>query len=197
MLRSARSRRDLLGASVRRISPPGVCGAGKTSKQGWNRSYAKAPVPRTDGDRALFLICIPRTDCSEEWLPGGLPCPCRCNAPTSSCLPLIYLGLPGSLPVDPLPSRSQDGPSCIQRISASFRNPLGSRSISMRSVHRDFQSPKTHLSPDGAAGSAAFLNIREPGSHVPVLASGGLHEGAAVSILAAGTGCPASSFRSK
>ena len=82
---------------------------------------------------------------------------------------LLAIGLPGPTGISPSqssPIRSQDGPSYIHRISASFRNPLGSRSISVRSVHRDFQSPKTHLSPAGAAGSAALLNLPESGSHV-------------------------------
>ena len=49
--------------------------------------------------------------------------PCRRNAHTPSCLPIVSLGLPGPLPVNPLAIRSQDGPPCLLPISASFRNP--------------------------------------------------------------------------
>lgn len=65
---------------------------------------AKALVPRTDGDRALYFTCTPRTDRLGKCTQWGFLVPYRCNAPTSSCLPWIYLGLPGSLPYNPLPS---------------------------------------------------------------------------------------------
>jgi hypothetical protein len=96
---------------------------------------------------------------------------------------LLPVGLPGPTGISPSHSsfiRSQDGPSFTHSISASFRNPLGSRAISMRSVHRDFQSPMTHLGRSGAAGSAVFLNIAGSGSHVSLLVAGGLHQGAPV-----------------
>ena len=68
-----------------------------------NCAHAKAPVPPRRGSGAFFS-CSPRTELSGKWLPVGRSCLYRCNALTSSCLPSVYLGLPGSLPVNPRPS---------------------------------------------------------------------------------------------
>jgi hypothetical protein len=86
-----------------------------------------------------FLTCTPRTYCSRKWLPvkAFLPLPLQ-----RSYFELLAVDLPGPTGISPSQSssiRSQDGPSCRHRISASFWNLLGSRTISMRSVHRDFQ----------------------------------------------------------
>jgi hypothetical protein len=54
------------------------------------------PVPRASGDRALVLIVYLTMNSDRGWQPDGHPCPCRCNAPTSSRLPLAILGLPGA-----------------------------------------------------------------------------------------------------
>ena len=104
--------------------------------------------PTNSRGSGAFLTCTPRTDCSGNGYRSGRPCPWRRNALPSSCLPLLSPGLPGSFPVNPSSIRSQDGPSCRHRISASFRNPVGSRAISMRSVHREVQGPIAHPSGD-------------------------------------------------
>src|ERR1019366_6182709 len=93
---------------------------------------AKAPVPRTDGDRALYFTCTPRTDRLGKWLPVGLPCPVPLQR---SHFELLALDLPGPAGISPVRSsaiRSQDGPPCLLPISASFRDPSGSLTISMR-----------------------------------------------------------------
>jgi len=103
-------------------------------------SRAKAPVPRTNGDRALISVVLREPihrGMATNW---GFLAPCCRNAHTPSCLPIISLGLPGPLPVDPLTIRSQDGHPSLLPISASSRNPsvpvppepFGSRVISMR-----------------------------------------------------------------
>ncbi len=86
-----------------------------------------------------FLTCTPRTYCSRKWLPvkAFLPLPLQ-----RSCFELLAVDLPGPTGISPSqssPIRSRDDPSSRHRISASFRNLLGSRTIIMRSVHRDFQ----------------------------------------------------------
>jgi hypothetical protein len=58
----------------------------------------EAPVPRSSGDRALHSAVLRGTDATGKWLPEGLPCPYRYNAPTASCLPSGHLGLPGLYP---------------------------------------------------------------------------------------------------
>jgi len=122
-----------------------VCGTAPTRKR---PSHELTGIGR-------FPHLYSRTDCSGEWLPVGasLPSPSQ-----RSHFELLAVGLPGPTGISPSQSssiRSQDGSSRIHRISASSRNPLGSRTISMRSVHRDFQSPMTHLGRCGADGSPA------------------------------------------
>jgi hypothetical protein len=67
-------------------------------------THAKAPVPRNAGDRALFSLVLRERIARGNGYQSRRSCPCRCNALTSSCLSLIYLGLPESLPVNPRPS---------------------------------------------------------------------------------------------
>jgi hypothetical protein len=65
-----------------------------------------------------------------------------------SCFEPLAVDLSGPTGISPSQSssiRSQDGPSCRHRISASFGNPLGFRTFSMRSVRRNFQGPIAHL----------------------------------------------------
>ena len=123
------------------------CGAGKTIE-------ASAELQLRESARPTKLTGIGRSShlYSENGLLGematswaSLPLPLQ-----RSHFELLAFGLPGPTGISPSQSssiRSQDGPSCIHRISASFRNPLGSRTISMRSVHRDFQSPMTLSEP--------------------------------------------------
>src|SRR5664280_1470322 len=60
-----------------RSSLPGSCDVSEDHDPIGHRLHgnAKAPVPRTDGDRALYFTCTPRTDHLGKWLPVGLPCP--------------------------------------------------------------------------------------------------------------------------
>jgi hypothetical protein len=103
---------------------------------------AKAPVPRTDGDRALFSLVLRERivrGMATSWASSPLPS-------QRSRLEPLAVGSPGPTGTSPGQSssiRSQDGPSCRHRISASFWNPLGSRTASMRSAPGDFQGPMT------------------------------------------------------
>jgi hypothetical protein len=164
----------------------------------WNCTYAKAPVPRTDGDRALFSLVLRERIAWGNGYQWGRPCPCRRNALTSSCLPLVYLGLPGSLPVNPLPSVLRMGLHPHTAKSASFRNPLGSRTISMRSVHPDLQSPTTHLARCGAAlvqlpSSTSRGRVRMSVSWLQVPASGAPDRPEAAAVRQIRVGRPTSS----
>ena len=103
--------------------------------------------PTNSRGSGAFLSCTPRTHCSGKWLPVGasLPLPSQ-----RSYFELLAVRLPGPTGISPSQSssiRSQDGPSFTHSISASFRNPLGSRTISMRSVHRDLKSPTAQPEP--------------------------------------------------
>ena len=88
--------------------------------------YDETPVPQVDGDRALHSLCTPSLNRSWEWHSDGHPCPCRCNAHTSSRLPLVILSLPGATPYNPFTAHSQDEESPLRRISASFGTLLAS-----------------------------------------------------------------------
>lgn len=55
-----------------------------------NGRRAKTPVPQTDGDRTLYFNCTLTDELqSGSGTQRSLRAPCRCNAPTSSCLPLL------------------------------------------------------------------------------------------------------------
>jgi hypothetical protein len=152
--------------------------AGMTVGRVWNCTYAKAPVPRIDGDRALFSLVLRERIARGNGYQWGRPCPLPSQR---SYFKLLAVGLPGPTGTSPSQSssiRTQNGSSFTHCISASFRNPLGSRTISMPSVQIDLQSPMTHLGRCGAVGFAAFLDIAGSGSHVLLLAPCGLHEGA-------------------
>src|SRR5664280_2781995 len=100
---------------------------------------AKAPIPRTNGDRAPFSLVLRERTLRGMATNWGILAPCRRNAHTPSCLPIVSLGLPGPLPIDPLAIRSQDGPRCLLPISASFRNPPGSRTFgTLRTPHHQY-----------------------------------------------------------
>src|SRR5664280_3233829 len=108
---------------------------------------AKAPVPRDSGDRALFSLVLRERTLRGMATNWGILAPCRRNAHTPSCLPIVSLGLPRPLPVDPLAIRSQDGPPRLLPISASFRNPPGSRtSGTLRTPHHQY-APEASLRP--------------------------------------------------
>lgn len=74
------------------------------------RTDAKAPVPRTDGDRALSdLYC--ESGFLGEWLPVGASSPLSLQR---SYFELLASGLPGPTGISPSQSssiRSQDGSS--------------------------------------------------------------------------------------
>ena len=110
---------------------------------------AKAPVPRTNGDRAPFSLVLRERTLRGMATNWGFLAPCRRNAHTPSCLPIISLGLPGQLPVDPLTIRSQDGSPCLLPISASFRNPTGIRTSGTLRI------PHYHYAPEASAGPGA------------------------------------------
>ncbi len=124
-----------------------------------------------------FLTCTPRTYCSRKWLPvkAFLPLPLQ-----RSCFELLAVDLPGPTGISPSqssPIRSRDDPSSRHRISASFRNLLGSRTIIMRSVHRDFQRTNCLF---GSAWRRRFRRLPQHGQsgwQLPLLAPDGLHEG--------------------
>ena len=109
----------------------------------------------------------------------GLPCPCRCNVLTSSCLPLVYLGLPGSLPVNPLHPLS----------GWPFMHTPHKRLLPepSRIPHHQYglSAPRLPESnyPSGPARRRWFRSLPQhggSGSHVALLAPGGLHEGAPI-----------------
>lgn len=96
-----------------------------------------------------------------------------------SCFELLAVDLPGPTGISPGQSssiRPQDGPPLIHSISASFWNPLGSRTMSMRSAHRDFQSPMTHLGRCWRSWFSRLARHRGVGFARP--SPGGQHEGA-------------------
>lgn len=63
--------------------------------------FAKAPVPSFNGNRALYLTCIPRTDHSGNGTQRSIRASRPLQLSTSSLLPSMCLGLPESLPYNP------------------------------------------------------------------------------------------------
>src|SRR5664280_1068836 len=91
-----------------RSSPPGRCDvsdAQTTIESGTDfTGTRKRPSHELTGiGRSTSVVLRERVDWGNgtQW---GFLVPCRCNAPTSSCLPWIYLGLPGSVSYTHLPS---------------------------------------------------------------------------------------------
>ena len=78
-----------------------------------------------------------------KWHPVGLPCPVPLQR---SHFELLALDLPGPAGISPVQSsaiRFQDNPPCLLPISASFRDPSGSLTISMRLRCLNEQGPNT------------------------------------------------------
>ena len=99
----------------------------RNPRPGKRATRAKAPVPRDDGDRALYFSCGLDNRPPEDFgIQRGLPCPPRCNAPTASRLPLSTWAPRNSSEKSPV-SRCQTEPPRLHCIGASFRNPTGSR----------------------------------------------------------------------
>src|SRR5665213_913781 len=84
-------------------------------------SNAKAPVPRADGDRALYLISTPRTDCWGKWHPKKHSCFLPLQRSHFEPLADGLTGPTGISPVQSSAIRSQDEPPWKLSISASFR----------------------------------------------------------------------------
>ena len=128
----AASVRAIHAATTLAKSAPGerVCGTAPTRKRPSHEPTGIGRFPHLYSENGLL---------GEMATNGGV----LALAVATLSLRYLAVGLPGSTGISPSQSssiRSQDGPSRIHRISASSRNPLGSRTISMRSVHRDFQS---------------------------------------------------------
>jgi len=142
-------------------------GAPQLERLGLTR--AKTPVPRPIGDRALSYSVLRELTARGNGYQWGRPCPQCCNALVSSCLP--FLAGPTRISPGQSPSvRSQDGPSCRHRISASFRNPLGSLTISVRSIHRDFQRTNCPSCRCEADGNERFVGAGGQGGAATQLA---------------------------
>jgi len=97
------------GEVAGRSPPPhwGRCGRPVGDARATSRQIAKAPGPRS-WSRALFFSCTPSANDLEEWRPKERPCSSRCNAQTSSWLPLRSSGPTGISPVESSIIRSQD-----------------------------------------------------------------------------------------
>jgi len=143
----------------------------------WNCTYAKAPVPRSHGDRALSQLYSENGLLGEMATSGGVLAPAvatlslraACRSSTWA-----YRDLSQSILFHPF----SGWPFIHTQHKRLLRNPLGSRTISMRSVHRDLKSPTAHLEPLRRRWLRSLPQHCGSGSHLRLLAPGGLHEGA-------------------
>jgi len=122
------------------VGAPGSSNRSRTHQ--WDFTYAKAPVPRGSGDRALFLLVLRERFTRENGNQLDFLVRCRCNAPTSSCLPWstwAYWDLSQSILCHPL-SRWPFVHTSHRRL---LRNPSGSITMSVRETERSLQSPKS------------------------------------------------------
>jgi len=81
----------------------------------------KRPSHKLTGIGRSTSLVLRERAASRKWTPAGHPCPLSMQRSTAEPLAFESPGPTGIAPVQSSATRSQDGPPCRHRISASFR----------------------------------------------------------------------------